>query len=76
MAGMKIVPVNCDEDGNIDIKDLEKKAIMNTFELSFIMITYPYAHGVFEPNIKDICRIVHENCGQVYLDGANMNAQV
>ena len=76
MAGMKIVPVNCDEDGNIDLKDLEKKAIMNTFELSCIMITYPSTHGVFEPTIKDICRIVHENGGQVYLDGANLNAQV
>ena len=76
MAGMKIVPVNCDEDGNIDMKDLEKKAIMNTFELSCIMVTYPSTHGVFEPTIKDICRIVHENGGQVYLDGANMNAQV
>ena len=76
MAGMKIVPVNCDDDGNIDLKDLEKKAIMNTFELSCIMITYPSTHGVFEPTIKDICRIVHENGGQVYLDGANLNAQV
>ena len=76
MAGMKIVPVNCDEDGNIDLKDLEKKAIMNTFELSCIMITYPSTHGVFESTIKDICRIVHDNGGQVYLDGANLNAQV
>ena len=76
MAGMKIVPVNCDDDGNIDLEDLEKKAIMNTFELSCIMITYPSTHGVFEPTIKDICRIVHENGGQVYLDGANLNAQV
>jgi len=76
MAGMKIVPINCDEDGNIDLKDLEKKAIMNTFELSCIMITYPSTHGVFEPTIKDICKIVHENGGQVYLDGANLNAQV
>ena len=67
---------NCDEEGNIDLKDLEKKAIMNTFELSCIMITYPSTHGVFEPTIKDICRIVHENGGQVYLDGANLNAQV
>ena len=72
MAGMKIVPVKCDESGNIDLKDLEKKAIMNTFELSCIMITYPSTHGVFEPTIKDICRIVHENGGQVYLDGANL----
>ena len=76
MAGMKIVPVNCDEDGNIDLKDLEKKAIMNTFELSCIMITYPSTHGVFESTIKDICKIVHDNGGQVYLDGANLNAQV
>ena len=76
MAGMKIVPVNCDEDGNIDMADLEKKAIMNTFELSCIMITYPSTHGVFEPTIKDICRIIHDNGGQVYLDRANLNAQV
>ena len=76
MAGMKIVPIKCDDDGNIDIKDLEKQAIMNTFELSCIMVTYPSTHGVFEPTIKDICRIVHENGGQVYLDGANLNAQV
>ena len=76
MAGMKIVPVNCDDDGNIDMKDLEKKAIMNTFELAAIMVTYPSTHGVFEPTIKDICRIVHDNGGQVYLDGANLNAQV
>ena len=76
MAGMKIVPIKCDESGNIDMKDLEKQAIMNTFELSCIMITYPSTHGVFEPTIKDICRIIHENGGQVYLDGANLNAQV
>ena len=72
MAGMKIVPVNCDDDGNIDLEDLEKKAIMNTFELSCIMVTYPSTHGVFEPTIKDICKIVHDNGGQVYLDGANL----
>jgi len=65
MAGMKIVPIKCDEDGNIDLKDLEKKAIMNTFELSALMITYPSTHGVFETTIKDICRIIHENGGQV-----------
>ena len=76
MAGMKIVPVKCDEEGNIDLKDLEKQALMNYLELSCIMITYPSTHGVFEPTIKDICRIVHENGGQVYLDGANLNAQV
>ena len=76
MAGMKIVPIKCDDDGNIDLKDLEKQALMNMLELSCIMITYPSTHGVFEPTIKDICRIVHENGGQVYLDGANLNAQV
>ena len=76
MAGMEIVPVKCDDDGNIDLEDLEKKAIMNTFELSCIMITYPSTHGVFEPTIKDICKIIHDNGGQVYLDGANLNAQV
>ena len=76
MAGMKVVGVKCDEEGNIDIKDLEKKAIMNTFELSCLMITYPSTHGVFETNIRQICKIVHDNGGQVYLDGANLNAQV
>ena len=76
MAGMEIIPVKCDEDGNIDLKDLEKKAIMNTFELAALMITYPSTHGVFEPTIKDICKIIHENGGRVYLDGANLNAQV
>ena len=76
MAGMKIVPVKCDDEGNIDLKDLEKQALMNYLELSCIMITYPSTHGVFEPTIKDICKIIHENGGQVYLDGANLNAQV
>ena len=76
MAGMKVVGVKCDEEGNIDIKDLEKKAIMNTFELSALMITYPSTHGVFETNIRQICKIIHDNGGQVYLDGANLNAQV
>ena len=76
MAGMKIVPIKCDDDGNIDLEDLEKQAIANKLELSCIMITYPSTHGVFESTIKDICRIVHDNGGQVYLDGANLNAQV
>ena len=76
MAGMKVVTIKCDDDGNVDMKDLEKQAIMNTFELSCLMITYPSTHGVFETTIKDICRIIHENGGQVYLDGANLNAQV
>ena len=73
---VEIVSIKCDDNGNIDLKDLEKHAIMNTFELSCVTITYPSTHGVFESTIKDICRIVHENGGQVYLDGANLNAQV
>ena len=76
MAGMKVVTIKCDDDGNIDMKDLEKQAIMNTFELAAVMVTYPSTHGVFESTIKDICRIIHDNGGQVYLDGANLNAQV
>ena len=76
MAGMKVVTIRCDENGNVDMKDLEKQAIMNTFELAAVMVTYPSTHGVFESTIKDICRIIHENGGQVYLDGANLNAQV
>ena len=76
MAGMKIVPIKCDDDGNIDLEDLEKQAIANKLELSCVMITYPSTHGVFEPTIRDICKIIHDNGGQVYLDGANLNAQV
>ena len=76
MAGMKIVPIKCDNDGNIDLEDLEKQAIANKLELSCVMITYPSTHGVFEPTIRDICKIIHDNGGQVYLDGANLNAQV
>ena len=76
MAGMKVVTIKCDGDGNVDMKDLEKQAIMNTFELAAVMVTYPSTHGVFESTIKDICRIIHDNGGQVYLDGANLNAQV
>ena len=76
MAGMKIVPIKCDDDGNIDLEDLEKQAIANKLKLSCVMITYPSTHGVFEPTIKDICKIIHDNGGQVYLDGANLNAQV
>ena len=76
MAGMKIVPIKCDDDGNIDLGDLEKQAVANKLELSCVMITYPSTHGVFEPTIKEICKIIHDNGGQVYLDGANLNAQV
>ena len=76
MAGMKIVPVNCDDDGNIDIEDLRKKAKDNSEDLAALMITYPSTHGVFEISIREMCDIVHEFGGQVYLDGANLNAQV
>ncbi len=76
MAGMKVVVVKCDDQGNIDIKDLKEKAQKHKENLSAIMVTYPSTHGVFEEGIQEICRIVHDNGGQVYMDGANMNAQV
>jgi glycine dehydrogenase len=76
MAGMTVVPVACDTQGNIDVADLTKKATEHRERLGCLMVTYPSTHGVFEAAIKDICRIVHENGGQVYMDGANMNAQV
>ena len=76
MAGMDVVIVACDNNGNIDITDLEKKTKAHKENLACIMITYPSTHGVFEENIQDVCRIVHENGGLVYLDGANMNAQL
>jgi glycine dehydrogenase len=76
MAGMKVVVVKTDPNGNIDVADLEKQAKANAANLSALMVTYPSTHGVFEEAISDICRIVHENGGQVYLDGANMNAMV
>jgi len=76
MAGMKVVVVKCDEMGNIDIEDLKLKAAENTSTLACIMITYPSTHGVYEEGIKSIINIIHEHGGQVYMDGANMNAQV
>jgi glycine dehydrogenase len=76
MAGMKVVAVACDTNGNIDVADLKSKAEANKAELSCLMITYPSTHGVFEETIRDICEIIHANGGQVYMDGANMNAQV
>ena len=76
MVGMKVVVVDCDKSGNVDMADLKAKAEELRDNLSCIMITYPSTHGVYEETIKDICDIVHENGGQVYLDGANMNAQV
>jgi glycine dehydrogenase len=76
MAGMSVVPVACDSLGNIDLADLRSKAAANAERLSAIMVTYPSTHGVFEETIREICEIVHEAGGLVYMDGANMNAQV
>jgi glycine dehydrogenase len=76
MAGMTVVPVACDSQGNIDVADLQAKATAHHERLACLMVTYPSTHGVFEAPIKDICRIVHDHGGQVYMDGANMNAQV
>jgi glycine dehydrogenase len=76
LAGMKVVVVDCDERGNIDLSSLRKKALEHKDELAALMVTYPSTHGVFEEKIKEICSIVHSNGGQVYMDGANMNAQV
>ena len=76
MAGMKVVVVKCDDHGNIDIADLRMKAGSNKNSLSCLMITYPSTHGVFEEGIQEISKIIHDNGGQVYMDGANMNAQV
>ncbi|MGA9380120.1 MAG: aminomethyl-transferring glycine dehydrogenase [Phormidium sp.] len=76
MCGFKVVPIACDEQGNIDLADLRKKAEKHSKELAALMVTYPSTHGVFESEIKEICEIVHSQGGQVYMDGANMNAQV
>ncbi|CAM2009956.1 aminomethyl-transferring glycine dehydrogenase [Acanthopleuribacter pedis] len=76
MAGMKVVVVGCDEKGNIDIADLAAKAEKHREDLAALMITYPSTHGVFEEGITEICAIIHDNGGQVYMDGANMNALV
>ena len=76
MAGMKVVIVRCDDRGNIDVTDLKAKAEQHSQDLSCLMVTYPSTHGVFEESIKEICDIVHQHGGQVYMDGANMNAQV
>jgi glycine dehydrogenase len=76
MAGMQVVVVKCDDLGNIDVADLKSKAEQYKDVLSCLMVTYPSTHGVFEESIIEICSIIHENGGQVYMDGANMNAQV
>lgn len=76
MAGMKVVVVKCDDYGNIDVNDLREKAVLHGENLSALMITYPSTHGVFEESVIEITDIIHEHGGQVYMDGANMNAQV
>ena len=76
MGGLQVVPVACDAQGNIDLADLKAKVATHTARLAAIMITYPSTHGVFETTIKDICAVVHDAGGLVYMDGANMNAQV
>ncbi|TNE92894.1 MAG: glycine dehydrogenase (aminomethyl-transferring) [Deltaproteobacteria bacterium] len=76
MAGMEVVVVRCDDDGNIDVEDLREKAKSYSDKLAGLMVTYPSTHGVFEESIATVCSIVHEHGGQVYMDGANMNAMV
>jgi glycine dehydrogenase len=76
MCGMKVVAVACDSQGNIDLDDLKAKAEKHSHELAALMVTYPSTHGVFEEAIQEICAVVHQHGGQVYMDGANMNAQV
>ncbi len=76
MAGFKVITVACDQDGNIDVADLRSKAEAHKQDLACLMVTYPSTHGVFESSIKEICEVIHANGGQVYMDGANMNAQV
>ncbi len=76
LAGMKVVVVECDKDGSIDVQDLKAKAQEYRKTLSALMVTYPSTHGVFEESITEVCQIIHENGGQVYMDGANMNAQI
>ncbi len=76
MAGMEVVIVRCDDGGNIDLQDLKEKAEQHRERLAAFMVTYPSTHGVFEEDIVEMCKVIHENGGQVYMDGANMNAQV
>src|SRR4029078_12683747 len=76
MAGMRIIVTKTTDKGEIDVEDLRAKAQQNRDVLSALMVTYPSTHGVFEESIKEVCKIIHDNGGQVYLDGANMNALV
>jgi glycine dehydrogenase len=76
LTGMKVVVTKCDENGNMDVEDLKAKAELHKDNLAALMVTYPSTHGVFEESISEICQIIHDNGGQVYMDGANMNAQI
>ena len=76
MVGMKVVVIKCDEHGNVDVEDLKEKAKTHSENLAALMVTYPSTHGVFEEKISEICELIHENGGQVYMDGANLNALV
>ena len=76
MAGMKVLPISCDKKGNIDLEDLKEKATHHSNELAAIMITYPSTHGVFETTVSEVCKIIHDHGGKVYIDGANLNAMV
>lgn len=76
MAGMRVVPISCDKKGNIDIENLKEKAVQYSEELAAIMITYPSTHGVFETTVAEVCKIIHDHGGKVYIDGANLNAMV
>jgi glycine dehydrogenase len=76
MAGMEVIVVNCDTNGNVDLLDLKNKAEEHSKNLAAIMITYPSTHGVFEAGVQELCEIIHQHGGQVYIDGANMNALV
>ena len=76
MAGMRVVPISCDKKGNIDIENLKEKAVQYSEELAAIMITYPSTHGVFETTVTEVCKIIHDHGGKVYIDGANLNAMV
>ena len=76
MAGLKVVVTKCDEAGNVDLDDLKAKCAQHADQLACIMITYPSTHGVFETHVKEVCQVVHQHGGRVYLDGANMNAMV
>jgi glycine dehydrogenase len=76
MAGYEVVVVKCDDQGNVDLADLQARAAQHADRLAALMITYPSTHGVFEEDVKRICAVVHQHGGQVYMDGANLNAQV